>query len=321
VELWNVFPVERFSEFEKDALQKTDSAARKRLMKLFRNENLSADMSVLGSSTGGSENLRRRQNLSICLSTLYDDILIDIKVHKLWKKRSEKLIWAIYVWILHLLKLYLRPEDFKYTSMYGDYREVYSDKFDSQTEEEQTKLFHTANWMVIFFQLVPPMHNKIMAINVVPKFLEGWEVKYTTGKGMTRATKNRYEIIHIESGMPWTRRDRSITTNVSDKRLKTAHSDPNLRLQSQSASSSSFVPLTNDMPMREDYGQIQPFRCEEDDSFIALLPSIEEMDNLPYSLHEIFVEDTAAKTSHSSSSSSSSSSSNSVTLDTRFLLP
>jgi len=95
----------------------------------------------------------------------------------LWKNKSKMLIWAIYVWLLHLLKMHLHPEDFKYSTKDGDYREVYSDKFDSQSEEEQTKLFQTANWMGIFFQLVPAMHNKIMAVNVVPKFLEGWEGK------------------------------------------------------------------------------------------------------------------------------------------------
>lgn len=314
VELWNVLPHE---EFERDILQKTDLAARK---KLIRNEYLSTETSILGTSSSVSEIIPRQQNLSIFLSTLYDDILFDINVQKLWKNKSKTLIWAIYVWLLHLLRMYLRPEDFKYATQWdGAYREVYSDMLDSQTEEEQTKLFQTANWMGIFFQLVPAKNNKIMAVNVVPKFLEGWEVKYTTGRGMTRPTKNRYAIIHIESGILRPKRDRSTAKEVPDKRLKTTHADhPSLHDQSHSSSSSSFVPLNRDLSLG--YEQIQPFRCEEDDSFIASLPSIEEMDKLPHSLHEIFVEDLVASTSHSSSSSSSSTNLD-VTLDTRFLLP
>mmetsp|Transcript_13817 Transcript_13817/g.18895 ORF Transcript_13817/g.18895 Transcript_13817/m.18895 type:complete len:195 (+) Transcript_13817:386-970(+) len=119
--------------------------------------------------------------------------------------------------------MYLQPEHFKYHTNEGNFRLVYGQMFDSETEDEQCKLFQTANWMNIFFHLVPAEHNTCLALNVVPKFLEGWEVQYTKGGGMTKGTANRKFILHKEGGTQPEKRSCPDSLRQTPKRLKSSH--------------------------------------------------------------------------------------------------
>lgn len=179
-ELWDIFPVNKFSDIERTFLETFDSAAKKRISKIFSDSNDLKQSSLPSNCFKDWRNLPLNSKFSYNFMNLYGDILRDINVHKLWKKNSGHLICAFYVWILHLLKMHLKPEDFKYNANEGyySYRSVYGSTFDSETAEEQIKLFQTANWMSVFFHLVPAEHNTCLAMKVVTKFLEGWEGNY-----------------------------------------------------------------------------------------------------------------------------------------------
>eukprot|EP00981_Chlorochromonas_danica_P006836 scaffold1493_cov172-Ochromonas_danica.AAC.14 len=52
--------------------------------------------------------------------------------------------------------------------------------------------------MAILFTLITARKNKGLAMQVVPKIVEGWHVKYVTGSGQTRLTANRVQIFEFE---------------------------------------------------------------------------------------------------------------------------
>ena len=60
------------------------------------------------------------------------------------------------------------------------------------------KLFATANAMNVFFNYVPAKKNKGLILQVIPRLIEGWKVKYITGSGQTIATRDRVHIYETE---------------------------------------------------------------------------------------------------------------------------
>ena len=52
--------------------------------------------------------------------------------------------------------------------------------------------------MNIFFNYIPAKKNKGLILQVIPRLIEGWKVKYITGSGQTMATKDRVHIYETE---------------------------------------------------------------------------------------------------------------------------
>jgi hypothetical protein len=78
---------------------------------------------------------------------------------------------------------------------------TYGEHFSMHSKEEQTKLFYTANWMTTFFNWVPAKKNKGLILQVIPRFVEGSNVKYVTGSGQTTATKDRVFLYESEGNV------------------------------------------------------------------------------------------------------------------------
>ena len=55
--------------------------------------------------------------------------------------------------------------------------------------------------MNVLFVLLPARKNKGMAIQVIPKMIEGWYVKYVTGSGQTKATADRVFLFETEGNI------------------------------------------------------------------------------------------------------------------------
>jgi len=105
------------------------------------------------------------------------------------------------VWVLYLMKIksVLPPETLKYQTIHeflSHYPEFYH-----IPEQEQTLLWHTANWMHELFQMIPAYKNKGLAIMIVPKLIEGWDAKYITGSGQKEVTANRVKIFENEGNV------------------------------------------------------------------------------------------------------------------------
>ena len=89
--------------------------------------------------------------------------------------KKKDLIIACYVCILDMLRSKLGNDDFKYGTI-NDFMgvKVYAKNFVGVSNLEKEKLRQTANWMHIFFKMVPAIRNKGLTISVVSKLVEGW---------------------------------------------------------------------------------------------------------------------------------------------------
>ena len=64
-------------------------------------------------------------------------------------------------------------ETLKYPTV-GDFMLVYGDQFQGESHDEIQKLWQFANWSFILFKIIPAKTNKVFAMDVIPKLLEGW---------------------------------------------------------------------------------------------------------------------------------------------------
>ncbi len=75
--------------------------------------------------------------------------------------------------------------------------EVYPD-FRDRSAVEQEKLRLSANWMDLTLYCVLPRNNKTFILNIIPRIVEGRNVKYVTGSGQTRPTADRVALFRLE---------------------------------------------------------------------------------------------------------------------------
>ncbi len=88
-------------------------------------------------------------------------------------KKEEALVTALYVCILDTLRSRLVNETLKYPTV-GGFMTVYGDQFQGESHDEKQKLWQFANWSFILFKIIPAKTNKVFAMDVIPKLLEGW---------------------------------------------------------------------------------------------------------------------------------------------------
>lgn len=109
------------------------------------------------------------------------------------------LMYALWVTLLTVLKKHSSLSDLKYPTLQA-FHEAYNGLYSYEDEEEQHRLWQTANWMSVLFTLIMARKNKGLAMQVVPKLVEGWHTKYVTGSGQTRLTANRVHLFETEGG-------------------------------------------------------------------------------------------------------------------------
>ena len=160
------------------------------------------------------------------LYSLFTDVLADLKLSKKSLKKGENaVINVLYICILDLLKTKLEPEDFKYHTRF-EFMLTYGEVFHEETDKEKYLLWQSANWMNILFKLCRAKTNLGLTIEVISKFLEGWDgnsfffffyfcfiifffiifflllAKYITGGGMSAATTRRVYLYREEGNVP-----------------------------------------------------------------------------------------------------------------------
>ena len=106
-------------------------------------------------------------------------------------------LWVIF--FSHLRRLN-PPSELKYQSV-SSFLETYGGKFNDHPNDDQRLLCETANWMNEMFKYLSARKNKGLAIQMIPKLVEGWHAKYVTGSGQTKATADRVFIFEKEGGV------------------------------------------------------------------------------------------------------------------------
>jgi hypothetical protein len=132
-------------------------------------------------------------NFGITMFSITDAINLDLtRVHK-----EGPFMFALWVVLLCHFKAHLTLADMKYQTL-EQFAEVYQGWFQEESETEIYHLWQIANWMNILFKMITARKNKGLAMQVIPKIIEGWEVKYVTGSGQTRFTANRVHVFEVE---------------------------------------------------------------------------------------------------------------------------
>lgn len=111
--------------------------------------------------------------------------------------KEGQMLSGLWVIVLRGIRKYMKDEDLKYPS-FEAFEAAYPDAFPKDDEAERRKLWQVANWMHILFELIPAKKNKGLSMLVVPRFVEGWHVKYVTGSGQTHYTANRVKVFETE---------------------------------------------------------------------------------------------------------------------------
>lgn len=108
---------------------------------------------------------------------------------------------AVILMILFVLKHLVTMEDtlWKYKSTH-DFLRSYPEFCERETSEHAI-LYENAIWMNILFRIIPAKKNKGLALDVVPKFVEGFSASYITGSGQTRQTADRVKIYEREGNV------------------------------------------------------------------------------------------------------------------------
>jgi hypothetical protein len=104
-------------------------------------------------------------------ATVLSDILMTAR-HRLSLLSKEVSLSPHHVVIVTLLQLLTNlysSDNMKYKTL-GSFLDVYP-MFKDRDAAEKEKLFHTANWMHVLFQITTAKKNKGMAIDMVPKFI------------------------------------------------------------------------------------------------------------------------------------------------------
>jgi hypothetical protein len=95
--------------------------------------------------------------------------------------------------------------------------------FADRSDTEKQNLFLTANWMDILFRIIPARKNKGIAMDIIPKFIEGNGANYVTGGGQTRSTRDRVFIYETEGGCkPIKRLKRKSKTKLEEESEETS---------------------------------------------------------------------------------------------------
>lgn len=104
-------------------------------------------------------------------TTVLSDILMTAR-HRLSLLSKEVSLSPGYVVIVVLLQLLANlfsADNMKYPSV-ASFMEVYP-IFEDRSSVEKEKLFHTANWMHILFQITTAKKNKGLVMAIIPKFV------------------------------------------------------------------------------------------------------------------------------------------------------
>ena len=140
----------------------------------------------------------------------------------------------------------------KYKTM-DQFKTEYASSFPRAGPEEMEQLWKIANWMCILFPMTPAKRNKCFYLQVVPKLVEGYEVKYVLGTGQSYRTSYRAEVFERESGIP--RRKRKKTRAISPSVTELA------AVQSLFSGETALSPVRKISKTQSDYSFIEG--CEE----------------------------------------------------------
>lgn len=202
----------------------------------------------------------------LSLFTVASTIGLDVSnLHK-----EGTLLYALWVVILNSLQKYVTPADMKYPSI-ESFLEAYPGWFTNDSDYEKRYLWLSANWMNILFRMITARKNKGLVLQVVPKLIEGWDAKYVTGSGQTKATANRVHIFETEGNTKANQRGKAKAkttkkaSSVSSKEDRDATAKPKKRKRDvhqdeDDDEEDDFAPAPSVFSFTQPFGSVAQYR-------------------------------------------------------------
>jgi regulator of replication initiation timing len=128
------------------------------------------------------------------------DIVSEAGIDRSKCEKATPFTVTLWITFLDTIRKRCSKSDLKYQTR-EELIKAYKARFEKYAPERQAVLFETANWMHMFFKYIPAEKNKGLAIEVIPKLVEGWGARYVTGSGQTQATADRVLIYEREGGL------------------------------------------------------------------------------------------------------------------------
>jgi hypothetical protein len=139
-------------------------------------------------------------------SFTFADVIKASKLYdlQLLKKEKEEFTVLVALWVvfLRVFRIHNIEVHHRYPSV-DAFLQTYEGQFFDKPEDgkELVKLFETANWMAILLPMLVAKKSKGLVLQVIPKLLEGFQAKYVTGSGQSKATSNRVRIFEFEGNV------------------------------------------------------------------------------------------------------------------------
>lgn len=185
-----LFHDETFGPEIKGYFRKFQEVAEKTIQEHLSNENIRPymieKMKGRAETFPSSSNIPSRSNtfnMQSIYFTALDGIGITVEKRELIQ-REKKIYAALWVILLECFRQHVSNDDLKYPTL-ESFLQVYKSYGDNistisqESETEKRNLWQTANWMIVLLSMVPPKKSKDLAIQVIPKLIEGWEGQFT----------------------------------------------------------------------------------------------------------------------------------------------
>lgn len=163
-------------------------------------------------------------DLSITMFSIVDAIGLDLTT----VAKEGPFMFALWLMLLSYYHDVMTVSQMKYPT-FDEFRTTYVGWFDQENLEELDHLWHVANWMNFLFKMITARKNKGLAMQVVPKLVEGWEVKYVTGSGQTKHTANRVHIFEFEGNVKANHRNKFKSSSGSSKKATSSQKKVTLK--------------------------------------------------------------------------------------------
>ena len=181
---------EGFTPENKELLEKFSVTAERTIKTLFAHEmikpfllnkikgNYSDESLGIGNINGGFYG-SSTFNMQSIYFTAFEALALPIDRREQLQK-DKRVVAALWVCVLESFKAHTTLKDMKYDTLekfmlvYRSFGDNVS-TIEQESEKEKINLWHTANWMNVLLSMVPARKSKDLAIQVVPKVVEGWE--------------------------------------------------------------------------------------------------------------------------------------------------
>ena len=128
----------------------------------------------------------------------FASFLINTSLHVRNRKREDLLVFEAVI-VYAFMK---SPYGEKVTLTMEEFESKYADICDEKlVTDEKNNLLDFCNCTRFVQQLIPPKNNKEHILDLVSRLTEGYSVRRVTGTGMTKETRNRYEIVRREGNL------------------------------------------------------------------------------------------------------------------------